>query len=103
MAKYADSIIENYKGVNIRTVNRVVISLDPVRYKKLIDEVEKTGLSIPKLLAYSGKPCEKCKDVCVVIYGKEGELIHIKRGMLHVPETNGVDILTKAKNKCSKP
>ncbi len=100
MAKYSDSIIENYKGVNIRTVNRVVISLDPVRYKKIIDEVEKTGLSIPKLLAYSGKPCEKCKDACVVIYGKEGELIHIKRGILHVPEGNGNSILDKAKNRC---
>jgi hypothetical protein len=100
MGKNGSQIIETYKGVNIRTINRVVLRLDPIRFKKIIDEVDKTGLSIQKLLAYSGKPCEKCKDVCVVIYGKEGELIHIKRGILHVPESNGCDIITKAKNRC---
>lgn len=102
MSKKTNSIIENYKGINIRTVNIVKICIDPVRYKKIIDEVEKTGLSIPKLLAYSGRPCEKCKDIRVVIYGKEGELIHIKRGILHVPESNGCDIISMAKNRKAK-
>jgi hypothetical protein len=103
MAKTENSIIENYKGVNVRSVNIVKLRLDPVRFKKLLDEVDRTGLPIPKILAYSGKPCERCKDVCVVIYGKEGELIHIKRGMLHVAESNGNSIIDKAKNRCSKP
>lgn len=102
MSQKPNSIIENYKGVNIKRVNVVRICLDPVRYKKIIDEVDKTGLSIPKVLAYSGKPCDRCKDVSVTIYDKEGEPINIKRGILHVPEGNGIDILTKAKNR-NKP
>jgi hypothetical protein len=99
MSKKPNPIIETYKGVNIRAINEVKISFGPVHFKRIIDEVDKTGLPIPKLLAYSGKPCEKCKDVCVVIFDKEGELVHIKRGLFHIPQSNGISILQKAKNR----
>ncbi len=99
MPKKPRAIIEVYKGISIRSVNVVRIGLGPVHYKRIIDESEKTGLPIPKLLAYSGKPCEKCKDVCVIIFDKEGELVHIKRGLLHVPQSNGISIIEKAKNR----
>lgn len=102
MAKKPNPIIEIYKGVNVRTINEVKLPLGPIHFKRIIDESDKTGLSIPKLLAYSGKPCEKCKDICVVIYGKEGEVIHVRRGILHVPEANGISIIQKAKNR-NKP
>lgn len=97
MAKKPNPIIESYKGVNIRQVNEVKLSLNPIYFKRIIDEVDKTGLSIHKVLAYSGKPCERCKDIGVTIYNEEGEPINIRRGILHVPEGNGISILEKAK------
>lgn len=96
-------IIESYKGVNVRHCNRVVLKFGIAAYKKIIDEVEKSGLSIQKVLAYSGKPCEKCKDIEVVTYDNAENTIKIKRGILPIPENNGVNIIQQYKNKkCDK-
>lgn len=92
-------VIEVYKGVNVRTTNVVKLVLSPVHFKKILDESDSTGLSIPKLLAYSGKPCDKCKDTCYTVYGDDGEPIRIKKGILHIPESNGISIIKKAKMK----
>ena|SRR5690349_24622935 len=104
MAKKPNPVIEIYKGVNIRAINEVCLSLNPTYFKKIIDVVDETGLSIPKVIAYSGKPCEKCKDTSVIVYDNEGNPKYVKRGILHIPDSNGIDIITKAKNrnKCSK-
>lgn len=99
MAKKQNPVIEIYKGVNIRKVNEVCLSLNPTYFKKIIDEVDRTGLSIPKVLAYSGKPCDKCKDTSIAVYDKDGNVTHVKKGILHVPDSNGVNIIEKAKCK----
>lgn len=103
MPKKPNPIIEVYKGVNVRAINEVKLCFNPTYFKKIIDEVDKTGLSIHKIIAYSGKPCEKCKDAPVIVYDNEGNPIHVKRGILHIPDSNGTNIIEKAKNKtCSK-
>jgi len=97
-------VIQIYKGITIRKYNKVNLMMGEVQFKKLIDEVDRTGFSIPKILSYSSKPCDRCKDMMVVAYDKEGNEMLIKRGILsmHVPEGNGVDIITKAKNRNAK-
>ena len=82
MAKTGNcTVIEIYKGITIKKSNIVRLRLNPRKYKELIDEVEKTNLSMPKIIAYSGKPCFHCKgvDVSVLVNDKN---IKIKRGIL---------------------
>lgn len=102
MSKKPNPIIEVYKGVNIRNINEVCLSLSPTYFKKLIDEVDETGLSLHKVIAYSGQPCAKCKDTSVAVYDHEGNVKHIKRGILHIPESNGTNIIEKANKKTCK-
>jgi len=102
MAKKPNPVIEVYKGVNIRAINEVRLSLNPSYFKKIIDEVDKTGLSIHKVIAYSGKPCDRCKNTDVTVYDSDGNPKYVRRGILHIPDSNGVDIITKAKNRCNK-
>lgn len=92
-----------YKGVNIRRYNKVQLTFGEVQFKKIIDEADGSDLSIHKVLAYSGKPCDRCRDTSVFVYDKEGNEKKVKRGILHVPEGNGIGIIQKAKNKeCKK-
>ncbi|HUM53452.1 MAG TPA: hypothetical protein PK431_16660 [Chitinophagales bacterium] len=98
MAK-ENPIIGTYKGVSYRHCNRIVLKFGIAAFKKIIDEVDKTGLSIQKVITYSGKPCDKCKDVEVTIFDKEDNLIKVKRGILPMPETNGINIITQYNNK----
>ena len=100
-------VVEVYKGVKIREMNLVNIQVSAPIFKFFILEAERTGLPITKLLAYSGKPCEKCTNIDVIIFGKDGEEIKIKRGMLsrHIPENHGRGIIqqgNEASNRSSE-
>lgn len=95
-------VLYEYKGIEIRKYNRVELTFGEVSFKKIIDEVDETGLSIHKVLAYSGQPCDRCKGTSIMVYDKEGNEKKVKRGILHVPESNGISILQKAKNRCKK-
>ena len=89
-------VVEVYKGVNIRKCNIVRLRLGVVAYKKILDIVESSGLSIQKVIAYSGKPCERCKDVDVIVFNKAGEEKKIKRGIVPIPQQNsGGNIIEK--------
>ena len=89
--------IEIYKGVVVRKVNVIRFQVGAIKYKELLDEVEKTGLSLPKLISISGKPCEKCRGVNVVIYNSKYERVEIKRGLLsdYTIMNNGTTIINK--------
>jgi hypothetical protein len=88
-----------YKGVKVRRCNRIVLKVGESIFKKLIDEVENTGLSIPKILAYSSQPCERCKNISVTIFNDNGLEIKITRGILskRIPDSNGVNIIENSK------
>ncbi len=92
-------VLYQHKKVNVRRCNKVVLLFGEVAFKKMIDEVDKTGLSIHKILAYSGKPCERCKGTEVVIFDKNDNEVKIKKGLLHIPENNGTNIIQKANAK----
>lgn len=97
------AIIETYKGINIRKCNVVKLRFGVSAFKRLIDECENSGLSIQKVLAYSGTPCEKCKDSHTNVYDNiDGHLIKIKKGLLHIPESNGNNIIQKANKRNGK-
>lgn len=89
-------VLECYKGIQIRSVNEVKLYLSPHHFKKIIDVVELTGLSIPKVIAYSGQPCEKCQHIGVTIYDDDGNPKNIKRGILPIPSNSGGNIIKKA-------
>lgn len=97
-------VIEVYKGVKIRRHNTVRFKFGIAAFKKLIDEVEHTGLSIQKVIAYSGQPCERCKDTGIIILISNGESVKIKRGLLDVPENNGTNIIKSnfIQSQCKK-
>lgn len=91
-----EQVIETYKGIKIRRCNRVVFRFGIADFKKMIDVAEETGLSFQKILAYSGSPCEQCKNTDVLIH-KHKDDIKIKRGLLRVPANNGVNIIDNKK------
>ena len=92
--------LETYKGIKVRKVNRVTLKFGVVDFKKIIDEVSKSEeLSILKVLAYSSMPCDKCKNTNVEFYDKKDNVVKIKRGILSIPCSNGVNIITQNKNK----
>lgn len=95
-------VIEVYKGVQIRHCNRIWLKVGIAAYKQLIDISEETGLSVLKILHYSGKPCTRCKDVGVVVFTKEGEEKIIKRGILGLPEGSGISFVEQAKRRLCK-
>ena len=94
-------VVEVYKGVKIREMNVINLKVSAPIFKFFVLEAERTGLPITKLLAYSGKPCEKCANIEVIAFNKEGEEIKIKRGMLsrHIPENMGRGIIQQAHEK----
>lgn len=100
--KARNCVIEVYKGINIRQVNEVKLHLSPHHFKKIIDVVESTGLSIPKVIAYSGQPCEKCRNTCVMILDKEGNSKPVKRGILPIPGGSGLNIIQKGYDKINR-
>jgi len=94
-----NEVIEIYHGVKIRRSNRVVIKFGVVEFKRLIDQVAESNLSIHKVLAYSGMPCAKCQSIPVVATNAMGDEVQIKRGILSVPEGNGLNILQLIKHQ----
>lgn len=99
--KYENPVVEIYKGRPIHQSNPVMLKFGPAIFKHILDEVERTGLSIYKVLAYSSKPCERCKDVMVIAFDKNGIEQKVKRGIMSktIPQDNGVNILVQSKNK----
>jgi hypothetical protein len=99
MAKNERSVLEIYKGVSIRASNVIRFRVGALKYKSIIDEVERTGLSMPKVISLSGKPCNKCKGVSVICYNDNGEQVEVKRGVLsdYTMINNGTNILNQKK------
>ena len=97
MGRNDREVLEIYKGVIIRRSNVFQFRLPPSKFKELIDIADKTGLSLPKIVALSGKPCDRCKGVNVVIYNEKDERIEIKRGVLsdYTMQSNGTNIVNK--------
>ena len=95
-------IIGTYKGVNIRKCNVVKIKMGIAEFKRMIDESESSGLSIPKVIYYTGKPCTRCENTNVFFLDKLGNEQKVKRGLLSLPEGNGISIVEIAKLKKCK-
>lgn len=94
-------IICYHKGIPVRKSNRVVLKFSETTYKKLIDAAHESGFSIHKILYFSGRPCEKCEPM-VTVYDKNGEPKKIQRGILNLPENNGINIVEQTKIKSCK-
>ena len=87
MKKYPNNVVEVYKGVKIRRWNKIAFHVHMNAFKELIDLTEKfDGMSIPKILAHSSQPCDKCKGLEIVVFSEDGTKSYkIKRGLLKVP------------------
>jgi len=94
----SNPVLQVYKGIKIRKVNRVELQLPEPVFKRLIDAADESGMSIHKVLYYSGRPCERC-DPEIRVYDAEGKPHVIKKGILNLPESNGINIIQKAKNR----
>lgn len=99
MGRNDRALIEVYKGVNIYQSNTIQIRVSPYKMKELIDEVEKTGLSISKIVSIGSTPCENCKGIDVVYYKNRIDKISIKRSILcgNSTQENGITILNNKK------
>ena len=94
-------ILYYYKGIAIRKSNRHTFLFPEAAYKRLIDAAEETGLSIHKILYYSGRPCDKCPPQ-ITVYDKNGKAKVLKKGILNEPDSNGVNIIEQSKNRNAK-
>lgn len=92
-------LIEEFKGVKIRECNRVVLKLGAVEFKRILEEVDATGLSIHKILAYSTQPCQKCNDIHITAFDDNDNKIIIKKSLLSVPSSNGINIIKQHEKK----
>lgn len=81
MSKNDNPVIEIYKGRPIRNNNTILLRVDQITLKKIIDIQDTTGLSIRKILSYSSAPCDRCSMQPVTVYNDTGEL-KIERGIL---------------------
>ena len=93
-----NEVIYEHKGVSVRPLNRVTLLIPEPVFRQLIDACDESGLSIHKVLYFSGRPCERCAPQ-VMVYDKDGQPRMIKKGILNLPESNGINIIQKAKNK----
>lgn len=95
MGKNNGKELEVFEGVMIRKSNVIRIRVGASKYKEIISEVKKTGLSIPKIICISSKPCDNCKGIQVIIYNDADEKIEVKRGILsdYSIMNNGTNIL----------
>lgn len=91
-------VLFTYKGVNVRQYNHVKITVPPHVFQELIDAVDDTNMSMHKVLYFSSRPCERC-EAFVTVYDKDGNAHRIKRGLFNLPDSNGVNIVQKAKNR----
>lgn len=83
MPKLSNPVVEIYKGIDIRKSNVYPLRLPDFLLKELIDESERTGLPISKILVLSSRPCHCCKNLTIPTENKNGEMIEIKRGILY--------------------
>jgi hypothetical protein len=97
MAKNND-VLYTHKGVSVRQLNRVELLIPEPVFKTIIDACAESGFSIHKVLYFSGRPCERCAPQ-VMVYDKDGQPRMIKKGILNLPESNGINIVQKAKNR----
>lgn len=99
-----DDVTEIYKGVNIRKSNVVRIRIGARKFKELIDEVEKTKLSMPKIIWYSGKPCNHCKGISVIVFNNEDEEVSVRRGILsdYTLMNSGTNIIKQNNTDCNE-
>jgi len=93
-----NEVLYVHKGVKVRKVNRVELLIPEPVFRKILDACDESGMSIHKVLYYSGRPCERC-DPEITVYGMDGIGRRIKKGLLNLPESNGISIIEKAKNK----
>lgn len=93
-------IVAVYNGVPIRKCNFFKMRINPVVYKALLLESERTGLPISKILVFSSTPCARCsmEDVQVFI---NGEGVKVKRGILsqNTSQTSSTSIIKQRNAK----
>jgi len=95
-------VIDTYKGIKIRKCNEVTLRFGVAEFKRIIDACDQSGMSIQKVLYYSSRPCNACSPE-ILVYGEDGQPRRIKKGILNLPDSNGVNIIQKAKNnQCKK-
>lgn len=79
---FQNPVIEHYKGKKIRKYNTIFIRVNQFEMKQFID-LKEDGFSERKIMEISGRPCEHCKGVEIVVMNKKkNKKISIKRGML---------------------
>ena len=96
-----EEIVEIYKGVAIRKSNQVKFRLNAWKFRELIDLVEQTDFSIPKIISISNQPCEPCKGGYIIVSGKDGKEVKIKRGLLsdYTLMNSGTNIIQQKKRQ----
>jgi len=100
----SEDIVEYFEGMPIkRTNNRVILQLSAVPYKKLLKAMNDTGLSAYKVIAYCGKPCEKCSPD-ITVFNRDARPVKLRRDILysHMPENNGTNCIEKKRYKNAK-
>lgn len=104
MSTTSNPVIEIYKGVKIRKQNRIKILLNQTEFKELLDYVVSTSLSVKRVLALSGTPCERCKGIDILCYDECGNSHKIKRGILKQPhQSSGLTIIKHAESNSTCP
>lgn len=79
---YSNPLVEIYKGREVRKYNQIGIRVNSRTFKKIIDLFSDHNLSAKTILEASGRPCDKCKDIHVVVFNSDGAEIKIPRGIL---------------------
>lgn len=90
MAGEKNPIIRYIGGIAIRKKNQLSICVDEQEMVRLIEVSIETGLSIPKIIAMQGQPCQNCGNDNIVI----------PRGLLRTDrKQTGSSITKTAKDK----
>jgi hypothetical protein len=77
----SSGILYHYKNVPVRRHNIVIIRVDEITYKEIIDIEKETGLSQRKIIGYSATPCKCCENSSVRVFVNDKE-VSVKRGIL---------------------
>lgn len=98
MPKRNNPVTEVYKGIAVRKYTQICIWLSPIEFKELIDVQAETGFSNRAILSYSSRPCERCKNVPIIAFDKDGNEFKIRRGILskRIPEPSGINLIKHA-------
>lgn len=84
-------------GIPIRASNFITIYIPEMNMVKVATAAAKSNLSIAKLLALSGQPCESCKNTPVEVT-VNGTTVAIPRGLMSFNKQNSGET-TKNKHK----